>query len=177
MSRKLLMVAALAVIALPVASAQAQLGFGAAAGLSVPLGDFADVASSGYHLTGIVNFSAPLAPVGFRGEVGFSQFGVKSGIGAPSDTKFNMLSGVANAVVSTPGMMGVYGIGGLGMYRMSTSCSGCASDATTKVGFNLGAGIKFGLSGFSAFAEARFHSVATEGSSTNFFPISFGVTF
>jgi hypothetical protein len=177
MSRKMLMVAALAVIALPVATAQAQIGFGAAAGLSAPMGDFKDVVDAGYHLTGIVNFSAPLAPVGFRGEVSFNQFNIKSTAGLGTSAKDNILSGTANAVISTPGMMGLYGIGGLGMYRGSVSCTGCTSDATTKVGFNAGAGFKFGLSGFAAFVEARYHSISTEGTRTNFVPVSFGITF
>jgi opacity protein-like surface antigen len=181
MSRKLLVVAALAAFALPAASAQAQLGFGVAAGLSAPTGDFGKSFSSGYHVTGLVNVSAPLAPVGFRGEVSFNQFGVKSGIGAPSDLKANILSGTANAVVSTPGMMGFYGIGGIGMYHNSSSCSGCASDSENKFGFNAGAGFKFGLSGFSAFVEARYHTfsngTANGGGSTSWIPVSFGITF
>jgi hypothetical protein len=177
MSRKLLMVAALAVIALPVATAQAQLGFGAAAGLSAPMGDFKDGVDMGYHLTGIVNFSAPLAPVGFRGEVSFNQFNFKSSVGLGADAKDNILSGTANAVVSTPGMMGLYGIGGIGMYRGSCSGCGIATDAENKFGFNAGAGFKFGLSGFSAFVEARYHSISTEGSRTSYVPVSFGITF
>jgi hypothetical protein len=184
MSRKLLVVAALAAFALPAASAQAQLGFGVAAGLSAPTGDFGKSFSSGYHVTGLVNVSAPLAPVGFRGEVTFNQFGVKSGTGAPSDLKANILAGTANAVVSTPGMMGFYGIGGLGIYHHSGSCSGCTSNSTNKFGYNAGAGFKFGLSGFSAFVEARYHTFSGDkdpitGIAPKFswIPVSFGVTF
>ena len=123
MSRKLLVVAAIAAFALPVATAQAQMGFGVAAGLSAPMGDFKDAVDMGYHVTGLVHVGAPLAPVSFRGEVSFNQFGFKSGLGLPSSAKDNIVSGVANAVVSTPGMMGLYGIGGLGIYH--GSCSGC----------------------------------------------------
>jgi opacity protein-like surface antigen len=177
MSRKLLMVAALAVVALPVATAQAQVGFGVAAGLSAPMGDFKDAVDAGYHLTGIVNFSAPLAPIGFRGEVSFNQFNFKSGIGFPADAKDNILSGTANAVVSAPGMMGIYGIGGLGLYRGSCSWCGVSSTSENKVGFNVGAGFKFGLSGFAAFVEARYHHISTTGGSTSFVPVSFGLTF
>src|SRR3954463_1783975 len=177
MSRKLLIVAALAAAVLPAAPAQAQMGFGAAAGLSAPTGDFGNAVSSGYHLTGILNFSAPLAPVGARVEASFSQFGFKSGVGVPSDAKENILSGTANAVVSPPGLMGVYGIGGLGMYRLSTSCSACGSNSESKFGFNIGGGYKFGLTGFSAFVEARFHSIATTGGNTTMIPISFGLIF
>jgi hypothetical protein len=74
MSRKLLTVAVLMVFAVPVATAEAQIGYGVAAGLSVPTGDFGKVADAGYHLTGLVTFSAPLAPVGLRVEGSFSEF-------------------------------------------------------------------------------------------------------
>jgi hypothetical protein len=177
MSRKLLMVAALAVIALPVATAHAQMGFGAAAGLSAPMGDFKNGVDAGYHVTGILNFSAPLAPVGFRGEVSFNQFSFKSSAGLGTDAKDNILSGTANAVVSTPGMMGFYGIGGIGMYRGSCSGCGVTTDAENKFGFNAGAGFKFGLTGFSAFVEARYHSISTTGGTTAFVPVSFGLIF
>ena len=173
MSRKLFAVAALAVFALPMSAAHAQVGFGAAAGLSAPMGTFKDAVNSGYHVTGLVNVSAPLAPVGFRGEVSFNQFGAKGGL----DSKANILSGTANAVLSAPGMMGIYGIGGIGMYRTSVSCTGCGSNSNTNFGFNAGAGFKFGLTGFSAFVEARYHHVSTSGGSTAFVPISFGLLF
>jgi opacity protein-like surface antigen len=51
------------------------------------------------------------------------------------------------------------------------------SDSETKFGLNGGAGIEFGLSGLATFVEARFHSVFTEDSKTNFVPISFGIKF
>ena len=175
MSQKLLMVATLAVMALPVATARAQMGFGAAAGLSAPMGTFKDAVDAGYHVTGILNFAAPLAPVGFRGEASFNQFAFKSSLGAPSGAKENIVSGTANIVVSPPGM-GLYGIGGLGLYHTSASCTGCTG-SESKVGFNAGAGFKFGLTGFAAFVEARYHHVSTTGGSTSFVPISFGLIF
>jgi hypothetical protein len=186
MSRKLSIVAAVAAFALPVATAHAQLGFGVAAGLSSPTGDFGKAVDAGYHVTGLVNVSAPLAPVGFRGEVSFSQFNFKSSTGFGSSAKSNVVAGIANAVVSTPGMMGLYGIGGLGMYHLSSSgitCAGCSSSSSNKIGFNAGAGFKFGLSGFSAFVEARYHRFSNGTSNgvdlgtTSWIPISFGVTF
>ncbi len=173
MSRKLFTVAALAVFALPLSVANAQVGFGVSAGLTQPMGTFKDAVNSGYNVSGLVNISAPLAPIGFRGEVSFDQFGAKG----TTDTKANILSGVANAVVSMPGMMGIYGIGGLGMYRTSVSCTGCPSNSNSNLGFNAGAGFKFGLTGFAAFVEARYHHVNTSGGSTSFVPISFGLLF
>jgi len=182
MSRKLL-TAALAVLALPVATAQAQMHYGVAAGLSAPEGDFGKVADAGYHVTGLVTVSAPLAPVGLRVEGSFSEFNYKSTLSSTS-AKARLLSATANAVFASPGIMGPYLVGGLGIYRASAECSGC-STSSTKGGFNGGAGFRFGLSGFSAFLEARFHYIpgasdATTGgvkSSTQFIPISFGLTF
>jgi hypothetical protein len=176
MSRKLLTVAALAVFALPLATtaAHAQMGYGVAAGLSAPMGDFGKLVDAGYHATGMLTFSAPLAPVGLRVEGSFNEFNYKSTI-LPG-AKSRLLSATANAVVSSPGILGPYLIGGLGIY--SASCSGaCSSSSSSKVGFNGGGGFKFGLGGFSAFLEARYHYIPVSGSSTSFIPVSFGVTF
>ena len=180
MSRKLLMAVALAGFALPLAAAHAQMGFGAAAGLSAPLGDFGKGVDAGYHVTGIVTFSAPLAPVGLRVEGSFNEFNFKS---SPAITgKTRIVSGTANAVFSSPGIIGPYLIGGLGIYHSSATCTGC-NTTSSKVGFNGGGGLKFGLAGFSAFLEARYHYVpsgTTAGvstSATQYIPISFGITF
>ena len=51
------------------------------------------------------------------------------------------------------------------------------SDTQTKFGINVGGGFTFNLSGFETFVEARFHSVFTEESNTNFIPLSFGFKF
>ena len=74
----------------------------------------------------------------------------------------------------------LYAIGGLGIYRLKFSGSVAGfdvSDTQTKFGINVGGGFTFNLSGFETFVEARFHSVFTEGSNTNFLPISFGFKF
>jgi outer membrane protein with beta-barrel domain len=178
MSRKLLMVAALSVLALPVTAAHAQMGFGVAAGLSAPMGDFKDAVDAGYHLTGMLTFAAPLAPVGLRVEGSFNEFNFKSTV--ISDAKERILSGTANAVISTPGMMGFYVIGGLGEYHVTASCSAGCDGSINKFGFNGGAGFKFGLSGFSAFVEARYHtfdSGSNNAGRISYVPVSFGVTF
>jgi hypothetical protein len=173
MSRKLWTVAAVAAFALPLATANAQkLGFGASAGLAAPMGDFGDIAQSGYNLTGLVTLSAPLAPISGRAEVSYAAF---SGKGFASGINQTMTSGTVNAVVSTPGMMGLYAIGGLGMYK--PGCDNGCTAADAKIGFNGGAGYKMGLAGFSAFVEARYHTVSFSGGSTNWIPVVFGITF
>lgn len=177
MSRKLLTFTALAVFALPFATAHAQLGFGAAAGLSAPTGDFGKSVDAGYHVTGMVTFSPPLAPVGFRAEGSFNEFNFKTSPFLPSGSKARVLSGTANAMLSSPGILGPYLIGGIGTYHSSVSCTGCSSSSDNKVGFNAGGGFRFGLAGFSAFGEARYHFYGSGTSKTQYIPISFGVTF
>lgn len=180
MTRKLLMAAVLAAIVLPVATAHAQIGFGVAGGISAPLGDLSNVAESGYHVTGLLTLGVPLLPVGGRVEGSFNEFNSK---GALAGAKTRILSATANATLSTPGLIGPYVIGGIGMYRVSSDCTSCSS-SSTNVGFNGGGGLKVGLGGLSVFVEARYHYVpgsnSTTGvgtSSTQFIPVSVGLTF
>jgi hypothetical protein len=184
MSLKLPTIAMLAVLVLPCSAARAQVGVGVAAGYSAPMGDFGKVADAGYHVTGLMTVSAPLVPLGLRVEGSFSQFGYKSSFSSTGATA-RILSATANAVFSSPGVIGTYVIGGLGIYNASASCSGCSSSSSSKVGYNGGAGLRFGVGGMSAFVEARYHFIpggsnATTGganSSTQFIPIAFGLTF
>lgn len=181
MSRKLLTAAVLAAIAFPAATTSAQLGYGLAAGLPAPMGDFGNAVDVGYHLTGFLTASAPLLPVGFRLDGTFSQFGYS----APSSAKARLLYATANVVVSSVGFISPYIIGGVGIYHASAECGNCTT-TSTKGGINAGGGIKFGLGVLSAFVEARYHYIAgpsdptnggVKGSSTQFIPVSFGLTF
>src|SRR5947208_2653356 len=115
--------AAMILALLAVRGTQAQVGYGAAAGLSLPQGDFGKAAESGYQVTGLVNVSAPLAPIGFRGEGAFGEYNYKG----TGNAKARVMSVTANAIVSPPGMMGLYAVGGVGLYFMSAQCSGCTS--------------------------------------------------
>jgi len=181
MSRKLV-TAALALLAVPVLSGNAQVGVGIAAGVSAPLGDFGKATQSGYHATGMLTIGVPLLPVGARLEGSFSQFDYKA---TPSnDAKARILYATANAELSAPGIIAPYLIGGVGMYHATAECGTCAT-SSTRIGFNGGGGLKIGLAGFSVFVEARFHYIGgasnpTNGgvkSSTQFIPVSAGVTF
>ncbi len=68
-----------------------------------------------------------------------------------------------------------YFIGGIGIYNFSIPNS--SLDSQSKFGWNAGAGINMPLSGFKTFIEARYHGVSTEGGTTAWIPISFGVMF
>lgn len=182
MSRKLSMAALLAALALP-AVAEGQIGFGIAGGVAQPVGDFGNVAVAGPLFSGLLNLSIPLAPVGLRFEGSLGQYDYKSTVGSTGG-KVRMLSATANAMVSTPGPIGPYVIGGIGYYRSTADCSGCSTESN-KVGYNGGVGLRAGLFGLAAFVEARFHhipgaSAPTIGgltTNTQFIPLSVGVTF
>ena len=180
MSRRAIALAALAaaIVTAPAAvEAQSPVKFGLAAGATFPTGDASDVVEWGYHVAGSITGKPMMSPVGFRGEVMWNRLTGKdfdTALGTVQGPDVDVLAGIVNAEI---GMSGVgvkpYFIGGLGMYRLSAE----DTDSETKFGFNLGAGLDFGLAGFSAFTEARFHSIQTDGSSTNIIPVTFGIRF
>ena len=183
MTRKLFAIAAIAALVLPIATVEAQVGFGVSGGYSKPMGDFSKIAESGYNASALVNVGIPLAPVGFRIEGTISEFDYKGALAA-NGAKARILSATGNAILSTPGLLGPYFIGGLGIYRATAECSTCTT-SSTKVGFNGGAGFKVGLTGLAVFIEARYHYIpgdsapTTAGikSSTQIIPVSVGITF
>jgi hypothetical protein len=54
---------------------------------------------------------------------------------------------------------------------------GDAENTQTKFGLNAGAGLRFQLTGFSTFVEARWHTIFTEGKNSQVLPITVGITF
>ena len=65
-----------------------------------------------------------------------------------------------------------YILGGLGIYNVDPG-----ADSQTKLGYAFGGGVTFGVGGLNAFAEARWTSVQTSGSSTTFVPLTVGLMF
>ena len=167
------------------ASAQSvnPIKFGVAGGLSMPQGDLGDGVSMGYNITGLLGFQAPMVPFGLRLDVGYNGFGEKD----DSGIKANILSATVNGMfnLSMAPMVSPYIIGGVGMYRGKLDFDEEFDDlpgfeepdAETDFGVNGGIGIRFGLSGFSTFAEARYNHIMSEGESTSYIPITFGIMF
>jgi opacity protein-like surface antigen len=161
---------------------------GGALGATIPLGDFSDGADLGFHLGGLVEYKPQSVPVSLRGEITYHRNGLKDdffdvpGIGNVDGT-FSMINVIGNAILpfgDAAATARPYAIAGLGLYRMKASAEFGGldiSDTQTKFGINVGGGFTFNLSGFETFIEARFHSVFTEESNTNFIPISFGFKF
>jgi hypothetical protein len=168
------MAAALAVAAFPLA-ASAQVGFAVGGGPSTPLGELADEAGTGFHVQGSVTVGLPLLPVGFRGDLLFQQF--------PDEHSgsFRQVGGLANATVGLPLPLPVlrpYAIGGIGMMHETAPEEDHGDHAHEgesgfHPAFNVGAGVRLGLPGISAFLEARFLDVGGHRS----LPVTVGIRF
>ena len=168
-------VVALSLVAAP--SARAQVGVGVSAGLSMPTGNFGDAFKSGYSVNGLIGFAMPMSPIGFRGEVGYNSWDGKSSAGASGITA-SSLSGTANVVLQVPGM-GVakpYLIAGIGEHRVKLD-DGTNNTSETKMGWNVGGGLKFGLGTLNTMIEARYVNVNTSGDSMHYVPVTFGIMF
>ena len=196
MTRHVVLSAAAALLSValaPRARAQAQVmpHFGITAGASVPLSSFGDGVNTGYHVGGLVNIGIPLSPIGFRGEVGWNRFDL-------SDNNISgnvrMINGALNFVMAPSTIMTAkpYFIAGVGAYNVKTSIDQGAiatpgglfdpsgnENSSTRLGFNGGIGLAFGLGSVGTLLEARYVTVngANGSGSLSFVPVSFGITF
>jgi hypothetical protein len=184
----------LAACALAAAPAHAQspmerpISFGIAGGVSQPLGDFGDLASTGFNVMGTLGFQPTASVFGFRGDVAYHRFGLDDVGGESVDGNASIIAGVASVVMTISNSSGVrpYLIGGAGIYRQAVDANvGDVSvdDSETDFGLAGGGGLSFPLGGMNAFIEARFHSVFSGGDedddsgNVNFIPVVFGIQF
>ena len=153
-----------------------------AAGGTIPTGDLGDVTNVGYNLTGGIGIKPPLSPFGFRAEGFFNEFGFKDdAFGTSTDSKFRVMGVNANVLYDLPLTAvgtgnALYAIGGLGYYNSKITGF---DESASNVGWNIGAGFRFPLSGFSGYVEARYHTVSNDNSvgDAHFIPIVFGIVF
>ncbi|HET7583929.1 MAG TPA: outer membrane beta-barrel protein [Gemmatimonadaceae bacterium] len=160
-----------------------------AGGLSIPLGDLNDVSKAGWDLEGGAELTFGSSPFSVRGDVLFNSFSADKDRPSVIPADVDVWGGVLDIVYTFPqpdksSMVKPYVLGGLGVYHSNPDFDGALSDrSSTDLGINLGGGLRFDLSGFSTFAEARYHRIfsvntaVTGGGSESFFPINFGVSF
>ncbi len=177
MKRIALTFAALAALAAASSTSSAQstkpVSLGISAGAAIPTGDIGDDYNTGWNATVSLGFNSVGSPVGFRIDGMYNQFGAKDGVNL-FDTKIS--SANANLVYALPGTgIRPYLIGGAGVYGLKYDAPG--RDMITKLGLNGGIGASFPLSGFNTFVEARFHHVFSDDYSTQFIPVTFGISF
>jgi opacity protein-like surface antigen len=173
-----LVLSAIATLALP-AQAQRRTSFGLAAGASVPVGDLGDATSTGFHALGTLAISGSAStPLGFRVDGMYNSLSGKS-----SGPDINIWTVNGNVVFAFPGMTTTpYLIGGAGWYNTKTDEDD--TESTNNFGLNGGIGARFALSGFSTFAEVRFHNIfgdknefTDERPSLRMIPLTFGIMF
>jgi len=190
MTRHIALAAAVATLSLTFAAtagaqAQAMPHFGISAGASIPESTFGEAVNTGYNVNAMLNFTVPLSPLGFRLEGGLNSFGMNSATGGG---RVRVVNGTANVVLIPSAVMTAkpYLIAGVGAYNVSDRFSAplggdafAAGGSSTRVGFNGGIGLMFGLGPVGSMLEARYVSVNGdngEGSLT-YIPLTFGVTF
>ncbi len=159
--------------------------FGIVGGGTFPIGNLSNVSSSGWHAGALVDLGLPLVPLGFRVEGAWHQLGTKTIEEAVPDRnptiteKARVIAVTLNATYAfgPQPLIKPYIIGGVGGYNVRFEPSDADAFSETRFGINLGAGLRVQLTGFSTFAEIRWHDIFTTGSSTQMLPISVGVTF
>ena len=152
--------------------AQRRTSIGLAAGASVPIGDLGDATSTGFHALGTLSVSGTATmPLGLRID---GMYNSLSGKREGPDVNVWTVNG--NLVYAFPGGLTAtpYLIGGAGWYNLKADG---ADEGTNELGINAGIGARFALSGFSTFAEVRFHNVFTDDNSAQLIPITFGILF
>ena len=146
--------------------------FGLGVGATMPLGDYGSLDKTGLNLLGV--FETPLSnsPVYLRLDGIYSSTAHEGTTGSTG-----ILGGNVSALYhfSAPNAQArPYILGGLGIYNVDPGAGG---DSQTKLGYALGGGVTFTVGGLNAFAEARWASIQTSGSSTTFVPLTVGLMF
>jgi hypothetical protein len=158
--------------------------FSLGGGVGVPLGDFDDAAKLGWHGLAAVSFVPEGWPVGIQIDGSYQQFSLDDEVFPGFDgLKNRFIMGTGNVVfkfkTSEESTFRPYLIGGGGVYNSKVTGSDDPDDVLpggeTKFGVNGGAGFDFKAGSAGLFVEGRFHNVFTEGSNTQFIPITVGI--
>jgi outer membrane protein with beta-barrel domain len=142
--------------------------YGVSGAIAIPAGRLGDDHAAGYGIGGLVEFGFPNQPYALRAEAMFQHFSLKSGRTTGSDVSlFNIGPTIVYRMNQTPAE--TFLTGGIAIYH--------ATDEGSRPGFNIGAGIGFPLTDFSALAEARLHVMLADGKPVLALPLSVGVRF
>jgi opacity protein-like surface antigen len=172
-----LRIGALAVIlAVSPVSANAQSNathFNLAAGVTLPTGTFGDRNDAGYNVIVGLGVKQRGSALGFRAEGIYNEFSEHG-----TNDKSHAGGVTANAIYdlatnSRSNTSSLFIIGGVGYYNPREPSF--SSESLTKIGWKVGGGFEFPLSGFSAYIEARYHTVSN--TDVRFVPLSFGLVF
>jgi hypothetical protein len=187
LSRVCVIAAALAVASVTIVHAQVR-GI-AGAGLSFPIGDFADengggAQSGGGNVLVGVEWLPTGRNFGLRADGNYTQFCTTfcDEIGGDLDVKYQVLnanlSGILDLPIGTAGNVHPYLLAGAGIYRHrlhGDDVSSAADDAVTDFGLSAGLGLNVQVGRIGLFAEGRFHDVLADGDDLQYVPVTLGV--
>jgi hypothetical protein len=166
------------------APAVAQAKFSLGGGVTLPLGDFDDVAGTGWHGLAAIGFQPTDFPVGFQIDGMYQRFGVQD---APDNFEGStqIIQGTANVVytftTAEASTFHPYLIGGVGLYNSKPTGEDLQAligdESETDFGLNAGAGFDFQLGSVGLFIEGRFHNIFSDPDNSNFIPITAGIRF
>jgi len=156
-------------IAAPVS---AQVGWSIGGGVTLPQGDAGDGFNSGFHGMGAATFTLPASPIRVRADFGYNTMPHKDDA---LDYNMNIWTVSGDAQWSiVPGPLSPYLIGGLTWGNLSLGGDEAPDlDSEGDLGFNLGAGLDFGLGPLQFFAEARYFML----DGTEILPVTLGLRF
>jgi hypothetical protein len=164
-----------------VLGAQGMVSLGLGGGVALPLSTYSDEVVPGFRALGTLAIGVPLLPLGLRLDAAYDRFDVEAApVGSPDlDGAQRIISGTINPTYRLPsagGLIAPYLIAGAGSYNVG--CTGeLTCESSTHFGWNAGAGFRFRLLGFGAFAEARYHRIQASGGSVQYVPVTAGLLF
>lgn len=153
-------------------------------GAGMPTGNFGDFASTGWNVgvnaTNMVNNNW-----GFGADLGYHAWGAKEEVLSPGeDLNFSAIQATARGIYQfqTNSNMQPFMQMGLGMYNLGQKSEGGPSgdydNSSSELGFNFGAGMNFATQGDMRWGiSGLYHSIQTEGESTNMFTLGLNVNF
>ncbi|AHG91927.1 hypothetical protein J421_4390 [Gemmatirosa kalamazoonensis] len=175
---------------------------GVAGAGEIPKTNFSTFYKSGWGVEVPVGWDSPNGPLGIRANFGYATLKSKSGLPV-SVAEPQIWQAVADAKLRLPfghGLLsGLYGVAGGGAYHFrnygrtptvsSTTTNGTmytttfnnlydtGSSSSTKLGWNAGGGIQFGIGSAALYAESRYVSVNMNSGHSAYIPVALGLTF
>ena len=155
--------------------------YGAALGIAIPAGRLGEDHAAGYHIGGLVEFAVPNQAYALRGEAMFERFALESGK-AGDDVSVFAIGPTVVYRMQPATATSTFLTGGIAIYHattetITTGATTIERPGGTRPGFNIGTGINFPLTEFSAVAEVRFHVMLTENKPILTLPLSIGAKF
>lgn len=162
-------------------SKESQISIGGQLGIALPMGDFGDIANTGFGFQGLFGYA--LAPsIDFRATLGYFTFGGKDDIEDMVDYSISDIP-ILVGITYKLGTLGLTPYVGaeLGIHNLTVKYKvlGYNYDASeSKFGFGLFGGVMYPVNQqISIIGDVKFTYISTEGSATNHIGINAGVMY